>query len=70
MYPLVCSPKDVLFLFSSVRLAFIPLLSRQAPSLYYTCYSTEVKNYMAGIAQTTKRETKRGRKEENEKQED
>lgn len=40
-----------LFPFSLLLFAFIPLLNRLAHSLYYTCFPTEVKNCIAGLAE-------------------
>lgn len=45
----VFSPKGA-SLFSSLLFAFISLLNRLAQSLHYTCFRTEVKNCVAGIA--------------------
>lgn len=53
------SPKGASFFPSSLLFAFIPLLNRLAHSLYYTCFRTEVKNCIAGIAGDRERETKR-----------
>lgn len=48
-FPCFSSPRALPF--SSLLLALIPLLNRLAHSLYYTCFPTEVKNCIAGLAE-------------------